>query len=130
MPVLTLETIEADAWNAVTYDLPARPEQAVLAGAFRAVRHCIALEYELMLTGAEAWRFGAADKAAQLRPDYVHHKARWEAACARLHAIADLYQQELRAFNAERPFDLEKHQRDREIERASSAIRKIPWLKK
>ncbi len=129
MSALTLEMIAADGWNAVIHDLPARPEQAELAEAFRAVRQRIAVEYELMLAAAEAWRFGAAEQAAESWPDYANHKARWEAACERLHVIADLYLQELRGFNAAHPFDLDKHLRDRQIERASSAIRKFPCLR-
>jgi hypothetical protein len=99
MPVLTVEAIEEDAWNAVAFELPETAERGLLNVAYRAVKGCLSLERELMLAAEIGWRIKPETGEAEYPPLYAQHKARWEQGCERLYLIADRYQHELHAYN-------------------------------
>jgi hypothetical protein len=121
---LTLEAIEADAWNAVTYEFPEKPDRGLLDAAFRAVRGCLAREHELMLAVEVGRRINPETVQVEYPPAHAHHKARRERGCERLYLIADLYQQELRAYNEAHetlPPEEDKLFSNQELERAFAA---------
>jgi hypothetical protein len=108
MPVLTLEALEADPWNAVEYELPEEAERGLLDAAFRAVRGCLKREHDLMLAAEAEWRIKPETGEAEYPPNHAEHKARWEQGCERLYLIADRYQHELRVYNEAHPTDWDR----------------------
>jgi hypothetical protein len=99
-PVLTLEAIEADAWNAVAYELPEKADRALLDAAFRAVRSCVARERELMLGAEEGLHVPAGrTEGEDSVPVHAYNEARWRQARERLDLIGNRYLQELHAYN-------------------------------
>ncbi len=99
-PVLTVEAIEADAWNAVAYELPEKADPALLDAAFGAVRGCIARERELMLAAEEGLHVPEGrTEGEDSAPVHACNEARWRQARERLDLIGNRYLQELHAYN-------------------------------
>jgi hypothetical protein len=99
-PVLTLEAIEADAWNAVAYELPEKADRALLDAAFRAVRSCVARERELMLAAEDSLHVRAGrTEGENSAPVHACNETRWRQARERLDLIGNRYLQELHAYN-------------------------------
>jgi len=106
--VLTVEAIEANAWNAVEGELPEDANLPLLNVVLRAVQLCVARERKLMEMAEELHSRGAGQAEGR---DWgsvkAHHKARWQQASERLHLIADCYKRMLRAYNEARPYSLQ-----------------------
>ena|SRR5271165_3656157 len=91
MPVLTLEAIEADPWNAVQYELPAEAGRSLLDAALRAVQHCVDHEHKMILVAEDGLRtLGRTPASKSLAEIHKTKKARWVQACARRDLIAEI----------------------------------------